>query len=335
MGKSKLQTSIQETNVIVLSGKDNEVNKARPLMNALVKVFCVHSGPNFSLPWWQKRQCSLTSIGFIIKGQRILTNAHSVINYTQVKVRKHGSDTKYLANVLIIGNECDIAMLTVKDDELWEGILPAEFGSLPVLHDVIVIFEEEKNSSVAYHLGLLSFGEDVLSFELDLACIECHVEGDTSSLWHIAKAIHKLKFSFGVIPNVTAKGKRSTRVAEILNSMQEKEPVNSSDMGTPEISTVILLDREILSINNGSVELEASIMGGQKDGKKIKVPLNSSIIHIGLKHMVILEYLSSYVHFNDKLFKEIRDLNFEVAVQALRQKVKSMKPDYSEMSTVS
>ncbi|KAF6136405.1 hypothetical protein GIB67_019464 [Kingdonia uniflora] len=94
--------------------------------------------------------------------------------------------------------------------------------------------------------------------------------------------------------------------------MQEDELVNSSDMGTPEISTVILLNKEILGINNGSVELEASIMGGQKDGKKIKVPLNSS----------------------DKLFKETRDLNFEVVVQVLHQKAKSMKHDYSEMSTL-
>jgi hypothetical protein len=49
----------------------------------------------------------------------------------------------------------------------------------------------------------------------------------------------------------------------------------------------------MLQINNGSVEVDASIMGTQQDGKKVKVPLNSS----------------------DKLYKEIRDLNFEVVVQ--------------------
>jgi hypothetical protein len=65
-------------------------------------------------------------------------------------------------------------------------------------------------------------------------------------------------------------------------------------MGIPEINTVILLDREVdmvtpmcsqltyeglldemLQINNGSVEVDASIMGNQQDGKKVKVPLNS------------------------------------------------------------
>ncbi|KAF6162603.1 hypothetical protein GIB67_003149, partial [Kingdonia uniflora] len=116
-------------------------------------------------------------------------------------------------------NEYDIAILTVNDDELWEGVPPLEFGSLPTLQD-------------------------------DVAVMGYPIRGDTIS--------------------VTS------------------------------------------GINNGSVELEASIMGGQKDGKKIKVPLNSS----------------------DKLFKETRDLNFEVVVQVLHQKAKSMKHDYSEMSTL-
>jgi len=32
---------------------------------------------------------------------------------------------------------------------------------------------------------------------------------------------------------------------------------------------------QILQINNGSVEVDASVMGTHQDGKKIKVPLNS------------------------------------------------------------
>ncbi|XP_048334357.2 vacuolar protein-sorting-associated protein 33 homolog isoform X5 [Ziziphus jujuba] len=196
------------------------------------------------------------------------------------------------------------------------------------------ILEEEKVHHLLtigeYPLYIVPLDEDVLSFELDLAYKECQVDGDTSSLWHIAKAIHKLEFSFGVIPNVRAKGKASVSVAEILNRMQAEEPVNSPDMVVPEINTLILIDREVdmvtpmcsqltyeglldefLGINNGSVELDASIMGLQQEGKKVKVPLNSS----------------------DKLFKEIRDLNFEVVVQILRQKATSMKQDYTEMST--
>ncbi|GFP96998.1 vacuolar protein-sorting-associated protein 33 homolog [Phtheirospermum japonicum] len=210
------------------------------------------------------------------------------------------------------------------------------------------ILQEEKVHELLnigeFPLYMIPMDEDLLSFELDLAQKEYLVDGNATSLWHIAKGIHNLEFSFGVIPNVRAKGKAATRVADILNRMQAEEPVNSSDMGIPEIDTLILLDREVdmvtpmctqltyeglldelLGVTNGAVELDASIMGVQQEGKKMKVPLNSS----------------------DKLFKETRDLNFEVVVQVdpfvgvdiyfgmlvLRQKATSMKQDYTDIST--
>ncbi|WCJ36035.1 DegP protease 9 [Euphorbia peplus] len=108
-------------------------------MDAVVKVFCVHTEPNFSLPWQRKRQYSSSSSGFVMAGRRVLTNAHSVEHFTQVKLKKRGSDTKYLATVLAIGTECDIALLTVNDDEFWEGVSPVEFGGLPALQDAVTV----------------------------------------------------------------------------------------------------------------------------------------------------------------------------------------------------
>ena len=56
--------------------------------DAVVKVYCIHTEPNYSLPWQRKRQYSSTSSGFMVKneeGQRcLLTNAHSVEYHTQV-----------------------------------------------------------------------------------------------------------------------------------------------------------------------------------------------------------------------------------------------------------
>jgi hypothetical protein len=195
------------------------------------------------------------------------------------------------------------------------------------------ILEEEKVHNLVslgeYPLYMVPLDEDVISFELELSLKENLFDGDTTSVWHVAKAIHKLESSFGVIPNVRAKGKASTKVAELLNKLQTEDPVNVDD-GAPEINTLILLDREVdmvtpmclqltyeglldelLQINNGAVEVDASIMGAQQDAKKMKVPLNSS----------------------DKLYKEIRDLNFEVVVQVLRQKTTSIKEEYAGVKT--
>ncbi|CAN6164474.1 unnamed protein product [Urochloa humidicola] len=137
--RRELAVSMVEVPAALEPVRWEQVAKVMPSMDAVVKVFCVHTEPNFSLPWQRKRQYSSSSSGFIIGGRRVLTNAHSVEHYTQVKLKKRGSDTKYLATVLAIGTECDIAMLTVEDDEFWKGVSPLEFGSLPALQDAVTV----------------------------------------------------------------------------------------------------------------------------------------------------------------------------------------------------
>ncbi|KAG9160520.1 hypothetical protein Leryth_019476 [Lithospermum erythrorhizon] len=131
--------SLQNQGLVPCANNVVRGSKTAPSMDAVVKVFCVHTEPNFSLPWQRKRQYSSSSSGFVIGGRRVLTNAHSVEHYTQVKLKKRGSDTKYLATVLAIGTECDIAMLTVDDDEFWEGVSPLAFGDLPALQDAVTV----------------------------------------------------------------------------------------------------------------------------------------------------------------------------------------------------
>ena len=48
-------------------------------------------------------------------------------------MKRRGDDQKFIAEVLAIGTECDIALLTVKDDAFWMGVQPLELGSLPRL----------------------------------------------------------------------------------------------------------------------------------------------------------------------------------------------------------
>jgi S1-C subfamily serine protease len=147
------------------------------LLDAVVKVYCVHTEPNASLPWQRRRQFSSTSSGFVVSGlpaaeatprggaggakkgggnatpnpptiadpdidtlppQRwILTNAHSVDHHVQVKVKRRGDDRKFLARVLSLGTDCDLALLTVDDDSFWAGLKPCAFGSLPRLQDAV------------------------------------------------------------------------------------------------------------------------------------------------------------------------------------------------------
>lgn len=116
-----------------------DVVRDEPQMDAVVKVFCTHTEPNYSLPWQKKRQTPSTSSGFIIEGNRVLTNAHSVEHHTQVKLKKRGEDKKYVARVLAIGVECDLALLTVDDESFFAGVEPVVIGHLPGLQDSVTV----------------------------------------------------------------------------------------------------------------------------------------------------------------------------------------------------
>ncbi|KAG5567656.1 hypothetical protein RHGRI_003004 [Rhododendron griersonianum] len=94
-------------------------------LNAVVKVYCTHTEPDYSLPWQKQRQ--YTSTG------------------RHVKVKRRGDDTKYVAKVLARGVECDIALLSVENEEFWKGAESLQLGHLPRLQDAVTV--------VGYPLG--------------------------------------------------------------------------------------------------------------------------------------------------------------------------------------
>ncbi|KAB1199427.1 Protease Do-like 2, chloroplastic [Morella rubra] len=82
---------------------------------------------------------------FMIGDGKLLTNAHCVEHDTQVKVKRRGDDTKYVAKVLARGVDCDIALLSVESKEFWEGAEALNLGRLPSLQDAVTV--------VGYPLG--------------------------------------------------------------------------------------------------------------------------------------------------------------------------------------
>ncbi|CAN6486197.1 unnamed protein product [Victoria cruziana] len=130
--------------------KEQQVNEAADLqdstfLNAVVKVFCTHTSPDYSLPWQKQRQYTSTGSAFMIGNGKLLTNAHCVEHDTQVKVKRRGDDTKFVAKVLARGIECDIALLSVESEEFWKGVEPLRLGRLPCLQDSVTV--------VGYPLG--------------------------------------------------------------------------------------------------------------------------------------------------------------------------------------
>lgn len=55
------------------------------------------------------------------------------------KVRRRGCDRKFKATRLAVGEECDLAILTVEDEDFWKGASPLAFGELPELTDDVSV----------------------------------------------------------------------------------------------------------------------------------------------------------------------------------------------------
>lgn len=108
-------------------------------LDSVVKIFTVSSSPNYCLPWQNKSQRETMGSGFVIPGRRILTNAHVVADHTFVLVRKHGSPTKYRAEVQAVGHECDLAILVVENEEFWQNMSHLELGDIPYLQEAVAV----------------------------------------------------------------------------------------------------------------------------------------------------------------------------------------------------
>ncbi|KAK7271625.1 hypothetical protein RJT34_27678 [Clitoria ternatea] len=108
-------------------------------LNSVVKIFTVSCSPNYLLPWQNKSQRETMGSGFVIMGRKILTNAHVVADHSFVLVRKHGSPTKYRAEVKAVGHECDLAILVVESEEFWDGMNPLELGDIPFLQEAVAV----------------------------------------------------------------------------------------------------------------------------------------------------------------------------------------------------
>jgi len=136
---------------------DDEVNDRSKLFDGVIRVYCTHSQPSFSMPWQRQKQEFSTSTGFVIDGGRILTNAHAVEYGSLIQVKKRQSEKKYVASVIAVGHECDLAMLSVDDPTFWDGLEPLNFGNIPeLLEDVSVIGFPVGGDSLSITSGVVS-----------------------------------------------------------------------------------------------------------------------------------------------------------------------------------
>jgi S1-C subfamily serine protease len=96
-----------------------------------VQLQVYRSGFDWSLPWRQKAVQGALGSGFLIEGDRIVTNGHVVADARQILVRRPDQANPRIATVEAVGHDCDLAVLNVDDPTFFEGIEPLALGELP------------------------------------------------------------------------------------------------------------------------------------------------------------------------------------------------------------
>ncbi|XP_010513422.1 PREDICTED: putative protease Do-like 3, mitochondrial [Camelina sativa] len=126
-------------------------------LNSVVKVFCRSTKSSVLQPWQKRLPQRSTGSGFVISGNKVLTNAHVVADHTFVQVRKHGLPTKYTAKVQAIGHECDLAILVINSKKFWKDMKPLDLGDVPALHETVsVVGYPQGGDNISITKGVVS-----------------------------------------------------------------------------------------------------------------------------------------------------------------------------------
>lgn len=108
------------------------------LSKAVVMINVVVQYPDYVIPWNPGSVISHNGTGFLISGNRILTNAHVASNARFITVEKEGDSRKYEAKVKFVAHDCDLAMLEVADKSFFEGMVSLEIGEVPKLDSTVI-----------------------------------------------------------------------------------------------------------------------------------------------------------------------------------------------------
>lgn len=103
----------------------------------VAKIFTQALEFDYKYPWRAPSLSKWSGSGFILGGNRLVTNAHVAAGAVNMEVQLAGDSKRYIANIKHIANECDLAQLEVDDPEFWEKTEAKEVSTNPAREEEV------------------------------------------------------------------------------------------------------------------------------------------------------------------------------------------------------
>jgi S1-C subfamily serine protease len=124
---------------------------------SVVQIINAFQEPNWSAPWIFDMPHYASGTGFLIEGNRILTNAHVVAWAKQLQVKKYHDPRKYFARVEFVAHDIDLAVLKIDDPSFYAGMKPLRLGPLPDVRTTVVTYGfPAGGEQISYTRGVVS-----------------------------------------------------------------------------------------------------------------------------------------------------------------------------------
>ena len=142
--------------LLLFSGSCSFASGAEP-EKSVIQIICASQQPVWDAPWRFDSVRRAGGSGFVIKGKRIMTNAHVVSWDRQILVKRYQDPRPYVAKVRFIGNDCDLALLEVENETFFDGLEALNFGELPKVRSTVVTYGYPAGGEqISYTRGVVS-----------------------------------------------------------------------------------------------------------------------------------------------------------------------------------
>ncbi len=124
---------------------------------SVVQILTVFQEPLWDSPWQFTQANFASGSGFLIDGNRVMTNAHVVAWHTRLLVKKYHDPKPYAATVEFVGHDVDLAVLRVTDPEFSKDMKPLDFGGLPKVRSNVTTYGfPAGGQQISYTRGVVS-----------------------------------------------------------------------------------------------------------------------------------------------------------------------------------